>query len=951
MLQQDVFQVEPDHCTEIRMIMPDPFPLAPTRHRRDSKSELECHINMLSLPGRLRPPYLFTMLMALTLSVLTRSGSTLPGSLTACYAEQPNIIFVLADDLGWSELGCYGNGFNETPHLDQLASDGVRFTQAYAAAPVCSPYRAALLTGQHPARIGIMDYLRPNSANALSTSHTSLPEVLSNNGYATGMIGKWHLTGYEYHSAAHEIKPVDHGFQWDFAREVKGVGNGANFWPYVFRQQPIRWLDIPNNKMGANEFLIDRMNEEAVQFVRQHKNQPFFLYLSHYAVHSILNGKPALVQKYRDKHPPGKSSREKCYLCEDSGHKGDSLNHWASDHNPHLAAMLESIDDGVGMLRQELKDLGIEKNTIFIFSSDNGGETNVTTNHPLRGGKSELYEGGIRVPLLVSWPEEVPRQAISSVCTTNTDFYPTILEAVGLDAPDKQILDGQSTLPAWRQPNTNPPVRTLHWHYPLDQPHFLGGRSAAAIRRGNWKLINFFDTGEAELYALDTDISETTNRAAEHPELTTELKQELATWQQHVAARIPSPPLLIQPRQLTFADHFSDGQISPRWFFNKDWSVENETLARSKAGTETTRIFLKDTNFTDALIRFDFRLGDAKDIRLVTGTGGHYNSVIHIRPDHFFIQTAKDPDGPYYSYRHGECAFQFKPKQWYSMTVEFLADELVAHIDSTHIAHAKHPVVDKQRQYFAFQSDRGAAQFDNVQIFKGSTGSSTEANRPSILAQANRHPVPKTLQEQFAIEKVNAHERLFQNDPEYRRLITEVDRLDQQKAERFPEVFRTHKQIKKSISEMRKKLHVEDPRYKELLFATYRASREIDQYVIAQHPEYAALPANQQKERLDKWNAAMRELPREKAKEYFDLVEIELETQRRLETAYPQLFVSDEGITQSRNVKRESLKNIPEFRDCIEKRAAAWRAQQDYLLTHDQQLSGLNERLLNSQTP
>ncbi|MGB0760355.1 MAG: sulfatase-like hydrolase/transferase [Rubripirellula sp.] len=888
---------------------------------------------------RLCPPFLTTTLIALIVT----------GSVSVGYAEKPNIIFVLADDLGWSELGCYGNGFNETPHLDQLADDGVRFTQAYAAAPVCSPYRAALLTGQHPARIGIMDYLRPNSANALSTSHTSLPEVLSRNGYATGMIGKWHLTGYEYHAAAHEIKPQNHGFQWDFAREVKGVGNGANFWPYVFRQQPIRWLDIPENKMGQDEFLIDRMNDEAVQFVRRHKNQPFFLYLSHYAVHSILNGKPALVQKYRDKHPPGKSSRDKCYLCEDNGHSGDSLNHWASDHNPHLAAMLESIDVGVGKLRQELKELGIEENTIFIFSSDNGGETNVTSNQPLRGGKSELYEGGIRIPLLVSWPSQMPKQRISSACTTNTDFYPTLLEAVGLPTPDTQILDGQSTLAAWRQPEASFAERTLHWHYPLDQPHFLGGRSAGAIRRGNWKLIDFFDSGETELYALDTDISETTNRASEHPELTKELKQELAIWQKHVGARTPSPPLLIQPRQLAFADHFSDGQISPRWFFNKDWSVENETLTRSKTGTETTRIFLKDTKFTDALIRFDFRLGNAQDIRLVTGTGGHYNSVIHIRPDHFFLQTAKDPDGPYFSYRHGECAFQFHPEQWYTMTVEFLSDELIAHVDPDHIAYAKHPIIDKERQYFAFQSDTGAAQFDNVQIFTGSKQARNETTQKSVLDKANRHPVAKTLKEQFTVEKVNAHERLYQNSPEYRHLVTEVDRLDRQKAERFPEVFQSNKQIRKSISEIRKKLHAEDPHYKELLFATFRVAREIDQYVIAQHSEYASLPVNQQKERLETWSNAMRKLPREEAEGYFELLEKQQTAQRRLEAAYPQLFVSDEDIKQARNAKRESLKNNPAFRESIEKRAAAWRAQQDYLMTHDQQLSDLNERLLGSQ--
>ena len=374
-------------------------------------------------------------------------------------------------------------------------------------------------------------------------------------------------------------------------------------------------------------------------------------------------------------------------------------------------------------------------------------------------------------------------------------------------------------------------------------------------------------------------------------------------------------------------------------------------LTRSNAGTETTRIFLKDTKFTDALIRFDFRLGNAKDIRLVTGTGGHYNSILHIRPDHFFLQTAKDPDGPYFSYRHGECSFQFDPEQWYSMTVEFLADELVAHIDPTHLVHAQHPIIDKQRQYFAFQSDQGAAKFDNVQIFTASERANTEASRQAMLAQAKLQPVPKTLQEQFAIEKINAHERLFQNDPEYRRLINEVDRLDEQKTRHFPEVFQSHKQIRKTISDARKQLHAEDPKYKELLFATHRAAREIDQHIIAQHPEYDSLPANQQKEKLEKWRSAMNRLTREKAEDYFELLE-KLETrQRKLETAYPQIFVSDEKIKQSRNAKRESLKDNPEFRACIEKRAAAWRAQQDYLMIHDPQLSKLNERLLDSQAP
>jgi len=414
--------------------------------------------------------------------------------------HKPNIVFVLADDLGWAELGCYGNHFNETPQLDQLAKHGMRFTQAYAAAPVCSPYRAALLTGQTPARIGILDYLRPNSANALSTDQVTLPEMLRQAGYATGMIGKWHLTGYAYHGAETEVTPRDHGFDWDFAREVKGVGNGANFWPYVFRKQTIRWVDIPENRLGEHEFLVDRMNREAVDFIERNQDQPFFLYLSHYATHSILNGKPDLVAKYRSKHPPGKSTREKCYLCQDQGYTGDALNHWAGDHNPHLAAMLESIDDGIGLIREKLAECGLADNTIIIFTSDNGGETNVTSNAPLRGGKSQLYEGGIRVPLVVSWPGKTPAASVCRQPTINTDFYPTLLDATGVRPDKAQRLDGVSTLATWKNPDAKIGRRALHWHYPLDEPHFLGGRSSGAIRDGDWKLIEFFDSGEKELY-------------------------------------------------------------------------------------------------------------------------------------------------------------------------------------------------------------------------------------------------------------------------------------------------------------------------------------------------------------------------------------------------------------------------------------------------------------------
>lgn len=447
----------------------------------------------------------------------------------------PNIIFILADDLGWSELGCYGNRFNETPNLDRMAKEGLRWTQAYAAAPVCSPYRASFLTGQYPARHGILDYLRPGTANPLSTDHKTIAELLKARGYSTGIIGKWHLTGYRYHGAPKELRPTDHGFDEEIACEIKSVGNGANFWPYVFRKQKISWLNLPKNRLGKNEYLVDRMNREAVDFIHRHQSKPFFLYLSHYATHTILHGKPDLVQWYRKKHPPGKSTRQKCYLCQDAGLNGDPLHHWAGDHNPHLAAMLKSIDDGVGMIRQCLKTLKLENNTIVIFTSDNGGETNVTSNAPLRGGKSQLYEGGIRVPLIIQWPGKVAKGSICAQPTSNVDFYPTFLDIAAVKPDPKQKLDGTSIQPLLARPKAPLKRPPLFWHYPLEKPHFLGGQSAGAIREGDWKLIEFYETKRLELYRLDQDPGEKHDRKEQNPRKAKELHQKLKDWRKAIS--------------------------------------------------------------------------------------------------------------------------------------------------------------------------------------------------------------------------------------------------------------------------------------------------------------------------------------------------------------------------------------------------------------------------------
>ena len=453
--------------------------------------------------------------------------------------SKPNIILILADDLGWSELGCYGSMFNETPNIDKLAKQSMRFLDAYAPAPVCSPTRASLLTGQFPVRVGITDYLRPETDNGLSTSHVTIAEMLKRSDYATGMVGKWHLSGYAHHGSKNEVRATDHGFDEELVSEIKNVGNGANFYPYVFRDQKVCWLNVKEKRLTGKEYLVDRMNLEAVEFIQRHKDKPFFLYLSHFAPHTIVNGKEELVEKYRKKHPPGKSLRDRCYICQDAGFQGDPMNHWATDHNPHLAAMIESIDDGVGMIMDKLNELGLNDDTIVIFTSDNGGETNITSNSPLRKGKSCLYEGGIRVPMIVRWPGKVPNNALCKRPVNIMDLYPTLLEAVKINHDTRQKLDGVSFLPVLENPIANLQRDTMYWHYPLDKPHFLGGRSSGAIRKGDWKLIEFFDTGELELYNLVDDIGEKNNLADKFPKKVAKLHKMLTEWRKQVGAEIP----------------------------------------------------------------------------------------------------------------------------------------------------------------------------------------------------------------------------------------------------------------------------------------------------------------------------------------------------------------------------------------------------------------------------
>ena len=426
--------------------------------------------------------------------------------------KKPNIVFILADDLGWAELGCYGNIFNETPNLDKLAKQGMRFTDAYSAAPVCSPYRAALMTGQYPARVGITDYLRPNDKNHLPMEYVTITELLKTADYTTGIIGKWHLTGYANHGAE-EFPPALNGFDETIVSENRGIGGGSYFHPYHFNREI-------KKRLTGKEYLVDRCNLEAVEFIERHKDEPFFLYLSHYAVHTRLDGKPELVAEFEKKPGSGKGFK-------------------AQRNNPHLAAQLKSIDEGVGMIIKKLNELGLSDETLLVFTSDNGGENRVTSNAPLRAGKSTLYEGGIRVPLIVCYPKIVPPGTICQTPTSNIDFYPTLCQFAGIKPNSKQHIDGVSILPLLKNPNYQIKRHALYWHYPLDKPHFLGGRSSGAVRKGDWKLIEYFDTGQKELYNLAEDLSEENNLTGTNPEKVAELHGLLKAWRKEVRAKIP----------------------------------------------------------------------------------------------------------------------------------------------------------------------------------------------------------------------------------------------------------------------------------------------------------------------------------------------------------------------------------------------------------------------------
>ncbi len=452
---------------------------------------------------------------------------SLIGEVRAQGTRPPNVVIVLADDLGWSDLSCYGADLHETPNLDRLASQGVRFTNAYAASSVCTPTRAALMTGKHPARLGMTTWaeaaenppkpkrvIPPVSGHNLPHEEISLATHLHNAGYLTALVGKWHLGDAVHYPETHGFDVNIGGTLWGapqtFFYPYRGVGRFGSEYRY-----------IPHLEFGKEgEYLTDRLTDEALAVIDRAGDRPFFLYLPHHAPHTPIEAKPDDVLHFEQKLSSG-------------------INH----ANATYAAMVRSLDESVGRVMAKLDERGLTDNTLFIFTSDNGGyigrqrdqKIPVTNNAPLRSGKGALYEGGIRVPLIVRSPGCKPATSQQPVVTN--DLFFTVLDAAGIAPPADVPRDGLS-LAATLKSSTKLDRDALYFHY----PHYYETTSpVSAVRSGDWKLLEYFEDDHVELYDLGKDLGEQNDLASSMPDRAESLRKQLHTWRESVGARVPVP--------------------------------------------------------------------------------------------------------------------------------------------------------------------------------------------------------------------------------------------------------------------------------------------------------------------------------------------------------------------------------------------------------------------------
>ena len=428
--------------------------------------------------------------------------------------KKKNIIFIMADDLGYSQIGCYGSEFYQTPNIDKLAAEGMRFTNAYAAASVCSPTRASIMTGKYPARLHITDFiagnnrddlplLQPEWQKYLPLEETTFAEVLKNQGYQTAIFGKWHLSQAKTPPESLPYNPGKHGFDESFVT-YKPAGNMTKSWQ--------------NAEDDAHN--VDTITNLALDFLKRNKDNPFFLFVSHNTIHDPLKEKSETIEKYRSL--PGSDEPE---------------------NHPVIAAMIERLDQSSGRIIDKISELGLDDNTVIIFFSDNGGKHAYASQTPLRAGKGWLYEGGIRVPLIVKWKDRIEPGSVSEALASSVDFLPTFLEIGGSEQLPLNI-DGKNLLPAFENP-AGSIHENLFWHYP--HYHFGSGmKPAGAVRSGKYKLIEWYEPlllenkKAWELFDLENDIGENNNLVDSVPAKAEELKQLLHNWREKVDAQMPT---------------------------------------------------------------------------------------------------------------------------------------------------------------------------------------------------------------------------------------------------------------------------------------------------------------------------------------------------------------------------------------------------------------------------
>lgn len=453
------------------------------------------------------------------LAVILSFGMTLPCG--AQSPERPNVLFIFLDDYGWRDCGFMGSDFYETPNIDRLARGGMIFTDAYAGAANCAPSRACLLSGQYSPRHEIYNVGTSRRGNAkfgtlmhipgtdtLSTDIRTWAHCVKDAGYQTGTIGKWHLSK----------DPLPYGFDFNFAGTHSGSPPRGYFPPHP---------NAPGLKDAPeDEYLTDRLSDEAIGFIDRHQDQPWFLYLTHFAVHTPLQGKKELVAKYQDK-PKGE--------LHDSA---------------VMAAMIESVDSGIGRIVAKLDQLGLTEKTAIVFTSDNGGYGPATSMRPLKGYKGTYYEGGIREPFFVNWPGQVAAGTECSVPIANVDLFPTFCEMTGAEIPTEQPVDGVSLMPLLK--GNEIADRALYWHFPAylqsyqrtdeQRDPLFRSRPCGIIRHGDWKLHEYFEDGALELYNLNEDAGEANNLASTNPEKASQLHAMLKNWRRQTSAPVPAEP-------------------------------------------------------------------------------------------------------------------------------------------------------------------------------------------------------------------------------------------------------------------------------------------------------------------------------------------------------------------------------------------------------------------------